>query len=839
MKCFGFLVRIIVTAKEQCDNSPTRQSVKAGETLQSIQDANDEEFREALRQLIWFIDALMLKKTPVQIVAIQNHTLNHFSHVFEHLKNVFPAPDLGDLARGFLDSIPLANSAQVNHAKLTLVNNLVHSEVFRDATSRTVVMSATVHVLRSHMTRSPQERLLCISILKALLKVVGVKGNEHDVWHMVLMLPTVVPEVLGLQEDAIFRGQGTLMSPAAMSRRRSASDEGGGAGAGGATSQGPGNKELAHLVTCLFTVLRLCAQREINHFMQTVLKDEQERLIFLRQLLVISTQQLPSGTTEMAAGGSLEIFPEPWLLMRMIACESHLKVLEWCGGALRGTFQLAEVSDADLETTLQRLDFDDDSSDEEDEDDDDDDDDDDAEEKGDVESSKATTSLKKNVWFRFFECAITLLQAPVLGLENMDDKRVEFVRRNQKGGDLRPQIVNVLQKAWRSLDNRQRLLFARRLIKPSLQLASNACAEIAAFGCDLYFDLIRGEYAVTGRFSHVESLTVTAIDDLFTAEIAERPKIARERRKSQSQVDGQSRWAQLRNNISSKPLETGGESKADGSPQVPGSVPSDEEGSSSSIKRIFGEILPARFASDDMLNGTAPPTATLVFPSSGGAGGFLAEVGGRLVASPSEFLEEINRLFALLEAHSQFKEVSELEDERAEAMLGLMAYLKKTRRDDMYIRYARKLTNMHLSLSNFAEAGRILEMQANYDFQKESVEAVAGTGYPVEDVASRRARLLKEAVSVYDQGSHWEDAISACQALRPRYEAETFEFDKLSELLREEATLFDRVSTCTDRFWPSFFRVSFYGVGYERDEYVEERREKTRREREREEGGGG
>ena len=120
MKCFGYLVRIIVTAKDQCDNAPSRRStpVKAGQTLADIQSGQDEEFREALRQLIWFIDALMLKKVPVQIVAIQNHTLNHFSDVFAHLKNVFPPADLGDLARGFLDSIPLANSAHVNHAKV-------------------------------------------------------------------------------------------------------------------------------------------------------------------------------------------------------------------------------------------------------------------------------------------------------------------------------------------------------------------------------------------------------------------------------------------------------------------------------------------------------------------------------------------------------------------------------------------------------------------------------------------------------------------------------------------------------------------------------------------------
>ena len=38
-----------------------------------------------------------------------------------------------------------------------------------------------------------------------------IPGNEHDVWHMVLLLPTVVPVVLRLQADMIDKAAARLL----------------------------------------------------------------------------------------------------------------------------------------------------------------------------------------------------------------------------------------------------------------------------------------------------------------------------------------------------------------------------------------------------------------------------------------------------------------------------------------------------------------------------------------------------------------------------------------------------------------------------------------------------
>ena len=132
-------------------------------------------------EIIWRCDLRcfysMAKESPPNppwIRAVQAKALQNFSSVFEDLAKVFRVKDLGELARGFIESIPLRaeKASHMNIAKLLLVRDLVRGSVFGAKASRDTVIAAVIRLLQKHLNNSNDERLLSISILKELVAVI-------------------------------------------------------------------------------------------------------------------------------------------------------------------------------------------------------------------------------------------------------------------------------------------------------------------------------------------------------------------------------------------------------------------------------------------------------------------------------------------------------------------------------------------------------------------------------------------------------------------------------------------------------------------------------------------
>ena len=72
-------------------------------------------------------------------------------------------------------------------------------------------------------------------------------------------------------------------------------------------------------------------------------------------------------------------------------------------------------------------------------------------------------------------------------------------------------------------------------------------------------------------------------------------------------------------------------------------------------------------------------------------------------------------------------------------------------------------------------------------------------------------------IGYFEKGKQWEHAIPLCKELAKVYEEKVFDFDKLSGILKRQASLFEKVLSTSEenlRLDPEYFRVGFYGKGF-------------------------
>jgi hypothetical protein len=184
------------------------------------------------------------------------------------------------------------------------------------------------------------------------------------------------------------------------------------------------------------------------------------------------------------------------------------------------------------------------------------------------------------------------------------------------------------------------------------------------------------------------------------------------------------------------------------------------------------------------------------------------------------FLEGVKKLFVLLSALSKYEgsvDSSVYEDERSEAMLMLMEYLKETERHEMRINYINKLTSLHKSLGSHAEAGNVVLMTlgtSSGDILADITAAIETTDGSCPPLSSFDIQLLTSAMESFKLGNDWKKAMLLLDRLRKHYKDVTYEYNKLASVLEEQAVLYRHVHG-QHNFYCSLFRVSFMGLGWD------------------------
>ncbi|KAF5386256.1 hypothetical protein D9615_002431 [Tricholomella constricta] len=178
----------------------------------------------------------------------------------------------------------------------------------------------------------------------------------------------------------------------------------------------------------------------------------------------------------------------------------------------------------------------------------------------------------------------------------------------------------------------------------------------------------------------------------------------------------------------------------------------------------------------------------------------------------SNFLDSVDLFLELLLSVRALPEGEEFADDRVIATLRLMNFIRRIGRDEIYIKYVHQLVNMHLQSQNYVEAALTLKLHSDlHEWELNSfVGPMEDLGLPQQSQFHRKETLCLLILDYLGKGKAWERAIDICKELAYQHAEVTFNYGRLSEILRHQAMLLEHIVT-EQRYYPDYYRVTFYG----------------------------
>ncbi|KAH9453439.1 hypothetical protein Pst134EA_024315 [Puccinia striiformis f. sp. tritici] len=189
-----------------------------------------------------------------------------------------------------------------------------------------------------------------------------------------------------------------------------------------------------------------------------------------------------------------------------------------------------------------------------------------------------------------------------------------------------------------------------------------------------------------------------------------------------------------------------------------------------------------------------------------------------LKAQVNIFLESRSQFLELLLSIRNLPPGDEFIDNCVIGTLKLMSFIRNIGRSGIYIHYVHKLVNFHAAHGNFVEAGLPLRLHADsHEWDLNSiVEPMPELSLPKQTVFARKETLYFRILDFLSKGKAWESGIQICKELQEQYEHVTFDYERLSEVLAHQSSLFLKyiLTDSSDHILISDFRVAFYGQGF-------------------------
>ncbi|XP_053681007.1 dedicator of cytokinesis protein 3 [Anopheles nili] len=175
------------------------------------------------------------------------------------------------------------------------------------------------------------------------------------------------------------------------------------------------------------------------------------------------------------------------------------------------------------------------------------------------------------------------------------------------------------------------------------------------------------------------------------------------------------------------------------------------------------------------------------------------------------FISSVTRLLERLLDYRSVIQGDENRDKRMTCTVNLLNfYNDEINRKEMYIRYIYKLLDLHLGAENYVEAGLTLRLYADM-LSWDSENVTDESNGPRE--WEQKEKIYKNIISYFDKGKCWEKGIPLCKELAVFYERKRFDYNRLSDVLVQEAKFFQNILTQL-RPEPEYFRVGYYGTGF-------------------------
>ncbi|CAH8499894.1 unnamed protein product [Schistosoma turkestanicum] len=150
------------------------------------------------------------------------------------------------------------------------------------------------------------------------------------------------------------------------------------------------------------------------------------------------------------------------------------------------------------------------------------------------------------------------------------------------------------------------------------------------------------------------------------------------------------------------------------------------------------------------------------------------------------------------------------------AFCNLRKFYESINRKDMILRYLYRLDRLHAAYSNKTERGYTLELiSENYSWDETSVDVSDVSPHYVQygKSSSRelRERLLLDSFEYLKQGTDWEHAIDISNKLIHLYRDIMPNYERLSEILKEQADLYRNIVTNEHSRLPfRYYLIEFY-----------------------------
>ncbi|CAG8553818.1 6358_t:CDS:2 [Funneliformis caledonium] len=180
-----------------------------------------------------------------------------------------------------------------------------------------------------------------------------------------------------------------------------------------------------------------------------------------------------------------------------------------------------------------------------------------------------------------------------------------------------------------------------------------------------------------------------------------------------------------------------------------------------------------------------------------------------------KFLDSLSEFLELLLGVRDLPEGEEFQDDRIMCTLKLMKFIKSIDREQIYIKYVHQLVQLQVHSHNFVEAALTLKLHSDlYDWDPNSeVEALPEMDFPKQSPFDRKERLYIQILDYFVKGKAWECGIEICKELARHFEYTTYDYQRLSNILKQQAVLHENVIK-KERYFSEYFRVGFYGRGF-------------------------
>jgi dedicator of cytokinesis protein 1 len=326
------------------------------------------------------------------------------------------------------------------------------------------------------------------------------------------------------------------------------------------------------------------------------------------------------------------------------------------------------------------------------------------------------------LWSTFFSLLVDFVGARILELESFTETKRKLVL--QSYGDMRMDILQVLQVMWTGLDQWQ-YHFLKQLMRPFIKLSALEQPQLSQAGADLYVTLVQRELTATGGLKITENITIGTLEEMF-----------------QSIVD--------RAKENTKGLE-------------------EEE---AYVSGFFTNLYATKLTG----------------------------------AATEKFLRDMTAWLERLYELRTIPDESGFEDDRTDATLKLMDWLRGINRMDLYKKYAHQLSQSHASANNFAEAGMAVLLHAQqHQWHGPVTEEALGPDFPAQTQGQRRMALYKLAMEYLEKGKMWEKCIALVKEMRDQ---------GLYPAADQDIAKFENMITTQERFFCEYFRVGYYGRGF-------------------------